>query len=108
MQAVIETGNKQYLVKEGDEILVEKLNGEEITIDRVLLIIDGERVLIGRPTVEKARVAAKVISEEKGSKKIIFKYRRREQYKRKIGYRHKYSRIRIEKIITNNQIPITK
>lgn len=98
MQVVIETGNKQYLVKEGDEILVEKLDGGDITIDRVLLIVDGDKILVGRPTVEKAKVIAKLVAQEKGPKKIIFKYRRREQYKRKIGYRHRYSRIRIEKI----------
>lgn len=101
MQAVIETGSKQYMVKEGDEILVEKLkekDGAQITIERVLLIVDGERILVGRPTVENARVVAKIVAQEKGPKKIIFKYRRREQYKRKIGHRQEYSRIRIEKI----------
>lgn len=98
MQAVIETGNKQYLVKEGDEILVEKLDGEDITLDRVLLIVDGDKILVGTPTVENAKVKAKIVAQEKGPKKIIFKYRRREQYRRKIGYRHKFSRIRIEKI----------
>lgn len=101
MQAVIETGNKQYLVKEGDEILVEKLEGEEgtpLTIERVLLVIDGDKVLVGKPTVSNAKVKAKLVAQEKGEKKIIFKYKRREQYKRKIGHRQKFSRVKIEKI----------
>lgn len=101
MQAVIETGSKQYIVKEGDEILVEKLEGEDgspITLERVLLIIDKDKVLVGRPTVEKAKVKAKLIAQEKGPKKIIFKYKRREQHKRKIGHRQRYTRIKIEKI----------
>jgi len=70
MQAVIETGNKQYLIKEGDEILVEKLEGENITLDRVLLIVDGDKILVGRPTVENAKVTARLVAQEKGPKKI--------------------------------------
>lgn len=103
MQAVIETGGKQYLVKEGDEILAEKIEGEvgkPITIDKVLLLIDKDEVVIGRPKIEKAKIKAKLINQEKGPKKIIFKHRRREQYKRKIGHRQMYSRIKIEKIET--------
>lgn len=101
MQAVIETGSKQYIVKEGDEIQIEKLQGEadaKIIIDRVLLVIDGDKILVGKPTVEGAKVSAKLVAQEKGPKKIIFKYRRREQYKRKIGHRQKFTRIKIEKI----------
>ena len=101
MQAVIESGGKQYLVQKGDEILVEKLTGKEgaqITISRVLLIIDGKKVSVGKPTVAKARVKAKLMSEEKGEKKIIFKHKRRKGYRRKIGHRQKYTKIKIEKI----------
>ena len=101
MQAVIETGGKQYLVQKGDEILVEKLTGKEgaqITISRVLLIIDGKKVSLGKPTVAKARVKAKLMGEEKGEKKIIFKHKRRKGYRRKIGHRQKYTKIKIEKI----------
>lgn len=101
MHAVIETGSKQYLVKEGDEILAEKLSvetGQELELDKVLLIFDGERVLVGQPFVSKAKVSATLVAQEKGPKLIIFKYRRREQYKRKIGHRQLYSRIKIEKI----------
>lgn len=101
MQAVIETGSKQYLIKEGDEILVEKLSakeGEEVAIESVLAIIDGDNVSIGQPTVKGASVKAKLVAQEKGEKKISFKFRRRENYKRKVGHRQRYSRIKIEKI----------
>lgn len=101
MQAVVETGGKQYIVKKGDEILIEKIDkkdGSKINLEQVLLVIDGKKVLVGRPTVKKAKVTAKVMNLEKGDKKIIFKYKRRKQYKRKIGHRQKYTRIKIEKI----------
>jgi len=101
MQAIIETGSKQYLVKEGEEILVEKLKGEagsDVVIEKVFLIIDGEKVLVGQPVVEKAKVTAKLVGQEKGKKQVIFKFRRREHYKRKIGHRQQYTRIKIEKI----------
>lgn len=101
MLAVIETGNKQYTVKEGDELLVEKLQvkeGAKIKLDRVLLIEDGNKILVGQPLVKKAKVTAQLVAQEKGPKLIIFKYKRRKKYRRKIGHRQKYSKIKIEKI----------
>lgn len=101
MLAVIETGNKQYTVKEGDELLVEKLQAEEgakIKLDRVLLIEDGNKILVGQPLVKNAKVTAQLVAQEKGPKLIIFKYKRRKKYRRKIGHRQKYSKIKIEKI----------
>ena len=101
MQAVVETGGKQYVVQKGDEILVEKLTGKEgsqITLSRVLLIVDGKKVSVGKPTVAKAKVKAKLLGEEKGDKKVIFKFKRRKGYRRKIGHRQKYTKIKIEKI----------
>ena len=101
MFAVIESGNKQYMVKEGDELLVEKLNGKEgskVKVDKVLLVEDGKKSLIGQPIVKKAKVTASMIGQEKGDKKIIFKYKKRKDYRRKIGHRQQYSRIKIEKI----------
>lgn len=101
MQVVIETGSKQYLVSKGDEILVEKLDveeGKEISLDRVLLSLDGENIVVGKPILDGAKVIATLVKQEKGPKRIIFKYRRREQYKRKVGHRQQFSRIKIEKI----------
>ncbi len=101
MQAVVETGSKQYLIKEGEQILVEKLAGDvgsKVNLDEVLLIVDGEKVVVGQPKVKGAKVTAEIISEEKGPKRISFKFRRREQYKRTVGHRQKYTKIKIEKI----------
>lgn len=101
MQAVIESGNKQYIVKEGDEVLVEKLpkkEGDKINLEDVLLIIDGDKIIVGRPHVKGAKVTANLIAQEKGPKRVIFRYRRREQYKRKVGHRQKFTRIKIDKI----------
>lgn len=101
MLAVIETGNRQYTVKQGDELLVEKLDakqGTKIKLDRVLLVEDGKKTLIGQPVVKNAKVSAKLVAQEKGPKLVIFKYKRRKKYRRKIGHRQQYSRIKIEKI----------
>lgn len=101
MLAVIETGSKQYTVKEGDELLVEKLDakeGSKIKLDRVLLVEDGKKILVGQPIVKKVKVTAVLVAQEKGPKLIIFKYKKRKKYRRKIGHRQRYSRIKIEKI----------
>lgn len=101
MLAVIETGSKQYTVKKGDELVVEKLDVEEgakIELDRVLLVEDGKKIMVGRPVVKKARVTVRLVAQQKGPKLIIFKYKRRKKYRRKIGHRQKYSMIKIEKI----------
>lgn len=101
MLAVIKTGGKQYTVKEGDELLVEKISakdGTKVKLDGVLLISNEKTVTIGQPLVKKGKVNAKLLSQEKGPKLIIFKYKRRKKYRRKIGHRQQYSRIKIEKI----------
>ncbi len=104
MFAVIRTGGKQYRVQKGDILEIERLEaeaGEVITFDEVLLVDDGENTLIGTPLVENARVKAEVIENFKGEKVIIFKKKRREQYKRKKGHRQLLSRVRIDEIITS-------
>ena len=78
MYAIIKTGGKQYLVREGDVIRVEKLNAEEgsvVTFDEVLAINNDESLKVGTPTVEGAKVEAKVIKHGKGKKIIVFKYK---------------------------------
>ena len=101
MIAIIESGSKQYTVKEGDELLIEKLEGKEgskVKIDKILLIADDKNIKVGQPTVKNGKVTAKLIAQEKGPKLIVFKYKRRKNYRRKIGHRQQYSRIKIEKI----------
>ena len=78
MQAVIVTGGKQYSVKEGDVIYVEKLNAEAdatVTFDQVLAVVDGENSKFGAPVVAGASVEAKVLKNGKAKKVVVFKYR---------------------------------
>ncbi len=101
MYAVINTGGKQYRVKEGDVLDVEKLGVEQggtVVFDRVLLIEDEGKVLIGTPVVAGAAVKAEVVSNFKGEKVLIFKKKRRKQYRRTKGHRQQLAKVRIVKI----------
>ncbi len=101
MYAVIETGGKQYKVSPGDRILVEKLPGEAgdpVVFERVLLVVDGEKVHIGRPTVEGARVEGTLVRQTRGRKVIVFKFRPKQRYRRKKGHRQYYSEIQVDRI----------
>ncbi|NOX20622.1 MAG: 50S ribosomal protein L21 [Nitrospirae bacterium] len=101
MYAVIESGGKQYRVQEGQVIKVEKLEapeGETIEIDRVLLISDSDKMVVGTPYVEGARVKARVIETAKDKKVIIFKKKPRKGYKRLRGHRQFYTKLQIENI----------
>jgi len=102
MFAVIKTGGKQYKVQEGDVLNVEKLNMEKekkVTFDKVLLIEDEGKTLIGTPFVENALVRADVIENFKDKKVLVFKKKRRKQYRRTRGHRQELTRIKIEEII---------
>jgi len=101
MQAVIVTGGKQYSVKEGDVIYVEKLGAEAeatVTFDQVLAIVDGENSKFGTPVVEGATVTGKVLKNGKGKKIVVFKYRPKKDSKSKQGHRQPYSKVEIQKI----------
>ena len=101
MYAVIKTGGKQYRVKEGDLLEIDKLGaekGRKVIFDRVLLIEDEGRVLVGTPVVENAVVRAEVVENFKGEKVLIFKKKRRKQYRRTKGHRQELTKVRIEKI----------
>ena len=98
MLAVIKTGGKQYLVKPGDKIKVEKLDkkeGAEISFSDVLLVEKNKKIEIGTPKVKAAKVEAKILKHGKGDKLIIFKYKAKKRYKRKIGHRQPYTEIEI-------------
>lgn len=100
--AVIKTGGKQFKVSEGDVIKVEKLNleaGETVTFDEVLLLNDGNGSLkVGNPIVQNAKVMAEVIEQGKAKKIIVFKYKKRKNYRKKQGHRQPYTKIKITKI----------
>lgn len=99
MYAVIKTGGKQYRVSEGDTLQVEKLTGkpgDEISFDEVLLVAGGEgNAKVGKPIVAGAKVKARILSQERGPKVIVFKMRRRKNYRRKAGHRQPYTRVEI-------------
>ncbi|HSX25727.1 MAG TPA: 50S ribosomal protein L21 [Chlamydiales bacterium] len=99
MYAIIETGGKQYRVEEGDELEVELLHSEgAVKFDKVLLVHDGKAPKIGKPHVEKCAVHAEVIGQTKGPKVVAFKYKKCKNYRRTVGHRQKYSRVKITKI----------
>lgn len=101
MLAVIKTGGKQYLVQPGDKIKIEKLDekeGKEVNFSEVLLLEKSKKLEIGNPTVKNAKVSGKILSHGKGEKLIIFKYKPKKRYKRKIGHRQQFTEIEISEI----------
>jgi large subunit ribosomal protein L21 len=102
MYAVVKTGGKQYRVSPGDSVEVEKLPyevGEQIELDQVLLVANGNGAKIGQPLVEGAKVKATVTRQVKGRKVIVYKYRPSKRYRRKRGHRQHYTRLRIDEIV---------
>ena len=90
MFAVLNTGGKQYKVSQGDLIEVEKLEsntGDTVTLDQVLMVGEGENVEVGSPYVLGCEVKGEVVEQGKGSKIIVFKKKRRKNYRRKNGHR---------------------
>ncbi len=101
MYAVIKSGGKQYKVREGDTIRVEKLAAEEgkkVKIKDVLLVADGEDVKVGTPNVSGATVSATVKSHGRGPKVKIVKFKRRKNYRRQMGHRQAYTELSIDGI----------
>lgn len=100
--AIIEDGGKQYKAVEGETIEVDRFQakiGENVDLDRVLLISDGEKTTIGTPYLEGVKIAATVEDQVKGPKIVVFKYKPRERYRVKTGHRQRYTRLRIGSII---------
>jgi large subunit ribosomal protein L21 len=101
MYAILDVNNRQYKVKQGQEIYVDLQDakvGDNLTFDRVLLAENEGNISIGAPMLGNASVAASVISHVKGDKVIVFKKKRRKGYKVKNGHRQNYTKIRIESI----------
>jgi large subunit ribosomal protein L21 len=101
MYAIIETGGKQYRVKEGDVINVELLGTEatsNVNFDKVLFFFDGQTSHVGLPHVANCKVSAETLGETKAPKVIAFKYKKRKNSRRTVGHRQKYSSVKITKI----------
>jgi large subunit ribosomal protein L21 len=102
MYAIIETGGKQYRVEKGDIIDVELLDadaGEKVEFKHVLFIKDAENIKIGNPHLDKSSVQGELILEVKGPKEFAFKYKQRKPFRRKVGHRQRYARVKITEII---------
>jgi len=99
--AIVEDGGKQYKAVEGETIEVDRFQaeiGEQVDLDRVLLISDGEKISVGTPYLDGVKISAKVEDQIKGPKIVVFKYKPRVRYRVKTGHRQKYTRLRIGEI----------
>ncbi len=102
MYAIIQTGGKQYRVSPGDVLRVERLPGErgdEVVLDQVLLVTDGQDLRVGQPLVENASVKGQILRQGKAKKIVVFKKKRRKNYRRKQGHRQLYTALQIQEII---------
>mmetsp|Transcript_19108 Transcript_19108/g.8893 ORF Transcript_19108/g.8893 Transcript_19108/m.8893 type:complete len:104 (+) Transcript_19108:528-839(+) len=101
MYAVVKTGGKQYKVKEGVLLKVEKLEGEvgsSVVFDKVLMVSDGKNVSIGQPLIENASVHGHIVEHGKSKKIIVFKYKKRKRYRRKRGHRQFFTTVQVNSI----------
>ena len=102
--AIVATGGKQLKVSPGQTVDVEKIEGEEgatIELDNVLFVADGENFTVGTPTVDGARIKATIVDQAKTRKVLVFKYKNKIRYRRKIGHRQNYTRLAIDEIVLN-------
>ncbi len=101
MYAIVDSGGKQYRVKEGDILKVEKLAGEvgdNVSFDKILMFSDDENVNIGTPLLEDVTVNGHIVEQGKAKKIIVFKYKRRKRYRRKQGHRQQFTAVKIDSI----------
>ena len=101
MYAIVESGGKQYRAVPGATIEVDHLHleeGSQIDLDQVLLVVDGEEIKVGTPTVDGATVKATVVEHFKGKKIIVFKYIPSKRYRKTKGHRQQYTRLAIDEI----------
>lgn len=108
--AIIETGGKQYKVAPGQVVDVERLDVDEggtVELDKVLFIADGDKVTVGTPTIDGAKVIATSQGNGKGDKVIVFKYKPKVRYRKKTGHRQLYTRLTIDRIVGPEATPST-
>ncbi len=100
--AIVESGGKQYTAVESSTIEVDLLPveaGQQVTLESVLLFVDGEHVVVGAPMVKGAKVKTTVVGHEKGPKLVIFKYRPKKRIRVKTGHRQQYTRLKVDSIV---------
>ena len=103
MYAIVQTCGKQYKVAPGDMVKVERLEakiGDRVELTQVLLVQDQDRLLIGKPVVEQAKVMAEVSQQARSRKVIVFKKKRRKNYRRTKGHRQSFTQLKITEIVT--------
>ncbi len=101
MYAIVNLNGKQYEIEEGRYITVDRLSqepGESVTLDKVLMVVDGKESKVGAPFVDGIKVKAKVLDHFRGKKLIVYKMRCKKGYRRKQGHRQDYTRIQIESL----------
>lgn len=101
MFAIVETGGKQYTVREGDQLKVEKISaeaGDEIALDKIVCLGENEDVQFGRPYVENAKVKCDVLEQARDRKVVVFKHKRRKDYRRTQGHRQCFTRLKVKAI----------
>jgi large subunit ribosomal protein L21 len=101
MYAIFRSGGRQYEARPGQVVKVEKISGEigeNVTIDEVLLFSDGEKLQVGRPLIEGVAVKATIIEQGRLPKIVIFKHKRRKDYRKRQGHRQAYTAMRVENI----------
>ncbi len=101
MYAVVETGGKQYRVEPGAEVRVERLDGEkgdEIVLDRVLLVAGEGQTRVGTPVIDGVKVKAEVVHQGRARKILVFKYKKRKRYRVKTGHRQPFTLLRVASI----------
>lgn len=99
--AIVENGGKQYRAVEGSTIEVDLMNaeiGQDVSLDSVLLLVDGDNVSVGAPLVNNAKVKATVVDHIKGPKIIVFHYRPKKRIRKKSGHRQQYTRLKVNSI----------
>ncbi len=101
MYAIVRTGGKQYQVSSGDQLRVEKIEGnvgDTIELSDVLMVVDGENIQVGQPVLENAKVVAKISEQGKAKKVLVFKKKKRKGYKVKNGHRQLYTALQIQEV----------
>lgn len=101
MYAVIETGGTQFTVEEGILVKIPRIDGtagDKVTLDKVLLIANGDKPIVGTPYLDNASVEAELVAQDKAEKVLIYKYKRRTKYRRTQGHRQDYTEVKITKI----------